>query len=147
MWLVNDAAVGHGRGHIGHLQRGRKDEALTDRGIGRVAWAPAFPGIVLRKPSGSRHHTRGYAVEREFCLLAQTKHATYRVDLVDTGGIAVLIEEGIAGILDRRGQILTAMGRYGRLGGEHPALHVLVAVLDAPRALELPIADTRPDTG
>ena len=143
--LVDGAAVGDGHRDHGHLERRGEDVSLADGNVGGVAGAPALAWIILSQPSGTGKDAGGNVVERKFRFLAEAEHPAHRVDLVDACGIAELEEVGVAGVLDRLTEILMTVRRLLRLGGEDPALHVLVAVLDSARTVELLATDPRAD--
>ena len=144
--LVDRSPVRDGGSDDGHLERGRQDEPLPDGGVGGVPRTPTLARIILGEPGGARKGAGSDVVEREFRFLAKAEHFPDRIDLVDAGDIAVLEEVGVAGILDGVAEVLVAVGRLLRLGGEHPALHVLVAVLDAARAVEILVPDACANT-
>ena len=138
--LIDNSPVGHGRRDDRHLEGGGQHESLTNGGVGRVTGTPALTRVVLCKPCGAGQNSGGDIIKREFTFLTEPHHAAHGVDLIDAGGISILEKVGVAGVLDGSAEILMAMRGLLRLGGEHPALHVLVAVLDAATAVEILVA-------
>ena len=123
--VVADPAVGHGGGDHGHLQRRGQHVALADRDVGGLAGGPGFARTVGPEPFGAGEDAGCFPGEREAAFLAEPEQLSDPGDLVDSGRVAVLVEEGVAGHAEGGLEVESAVRTA--LGGD-PALHEFAAV-------------------
>ena len=98
----------------------------------------------LTAASHSGQNSGRFAGEGDAGFLTETEEVAHGDDLVDAGGVAVLIEEGVAGNFNRVGEAQSAM-RAALVG--NPASHELVAVSDPAGAMKRPFADSLAQAG
>ena len=98
--VVNGAAISQSGGDDGHLKRGGKDIALSDGGVRCEAIRPARAGIDIVQPLGAGKDAGGLSRDGNAGFLAEAEHVADGDDLLDAGGVAELVEVGVAGNLD-----------------------------------------------
>ena len=135
--IVAGSAIGDGGSDHRHLQGSREHVSLANGGIRREAGAPARLRIDGCKPLRSGQHAGSLAREGNPGFLAEAKHVSCGNDLIDSRGVSILVEEGVARDFDRIGKGERAM-RAALVCD--PASHILVAVLDAAVAGEGTVA-------
>ena len=142
--VVNRAAISQSGGDDGHLKRGGKDIALANGGVCGEAIRPARAGIDIVQPLGAGKDARGFAGDGNAGFLAEAEHVADGDDLLDAGGVAELVEVGVAGNLDG---VLEREFAVSAFFFRDPAAHVFIAVLNTAVAGEGFVLEARAHAG
>src|SRR5207249_9776367 len=124
------------RRHRRHLQRGRQYRALADPGDQGLALLPAGPGR-RQLPIARRNQAAALAWNVEAQRRAEAEPPRHRGEAIDAGAARGLVEEHVAGLLDRVAQMQRAVAAL------LPAMKRGVAELEIAGASECGIRGNR----